>query len=98
MVKMFGGHLQCCEDEGSNSVSFWFTIPLECYDAVPPSPSVMMRKQLTVTPDIANQSISSYPPISPSFNDSNNNNINNNNIGRFFSNNICHAGLCAGDH
>ena len=57
---MFGGHLQCCEDEGSNSVSFWFTIPLECFDAVPPSPSVMMRKQLTVTPDIANQSISSY--------------------------------------
>ena len=58
MVKMFGGHLQCCEeDEG---VSFWFTIPLECVDTVPPSPSIMMRKQLTVTPDITDQSIS-YP-------------------------------------
>ena len=57
---MFGGHLQCCEEEEGRSVSFWFTIPLECVDTVPPSPSIMMRKQLTVTPDITDQSIS-YP-------------------------------------
>ena len=53
MVKIFGGRLQCSEDEGG--VCFWFTIPLECVDtmATTTSPLLLHRKHFQPASPVA---------------------------------------------